>query len=350
MSLLGVALAFWLIVSYAALLIEIAGVLFGALLLSLALAPLAGRLAQWRIPRGLTVLAVYALGGALLIALAALLAPVVRAEAQLLRVRGPQLVQQISDWLAMLPGLGGVAPNLHQSIVTSLEQQLGGVADSVVRILSGTGGILLDLVIVGVLTYLFVTDHGMVNRLVVNWIPASHQPRLTAVIERLRQRLTRWIWAQALIALYFAVVYSVGLSMLGVPFALTIGIVGGLLEIVPYLGGALAVVLAVMSALPVDPWLALWVIIFHVIVVELESHVLAPALYGRVIGVHPALMLIALLAGAKTGGVLGVFFAIPVTVVVLAFVQELRRSSDVSVDGKREPTDTAIAPAHPKEE
>lgn len=67
-------------------------------------------------------------------------------------------------------------------------------------------------------------------------------------------------------------------------------------------------------------------------VVELESHVIAPALYGRVIGVHPVLMLIALLIGAKAGGVLGVFFAAPATVVLLAVGQELRFSTAEQVD------------------
>ncbi|WP_066790869.1 AI-2E family transporter [Chloroflexus islandicus] len=337
-SLLGVALAFWLIVSYATLLLEVAGVLFGATLLSLAIAPLADRLAHWRIPRGITVVAIYLIGGALLFSLAELLAPVIRTEIRLLRERGPQLVQQGSDWLSSLPGLGGIAASIHQNTAANLGQQLGSIAGSAVRIVTGTGGILLDLLIVAVLTYLFVTDHGLVARLLANWAPAAHRPRLASVLERLRRRLTRWIWAQVLIAGYFAAVYSVGLSVLGVPFAITIGIVGGLLEIVPYLGGALAVVLAVVSALQVSPWLALWVIIFHVIVVELESHVIAPALYGKVIGVHPALMLIALLVGAKAGGVLGVFFAIPVTVVVLAVVQELRR----------DPAEAASEPAQPR--
>ena len=82
--------------------------------------------------------------------------------------------------------------------------------------------------------------------------------------------------------------------------------------------------LAAISALSISPVMLLWVMVFHIIVVELESHVLAPALYGKVIGVHPALMLIALLIGAKLGGVLGVFFAVPSTVELLTLVQELR--------------------------
>ncbi len=330
LGLLSAVVAAWLIIHYATLLLEVVGILFGATLLSLAIVPIAERLAYWHVPRGITVLAVYILGGIVLIALIELLIPVIRIEAQALRSQGPHLFQQVTAWVSGLPVIGSTVLSMHQSTIPNLGQQLGNVIDSVVRILFGTGGLLLDLLIVTVLSFLFITDPGLPKRLIASWLPAAVQPRLQDFIERLRRRLTRWIWAQILIALYFVVVYSIGLSVLGVPFALTIGIVGGLLEIVPYVGGAFALILAVISSLSVSPWLVIWVIVFHVVVVELESHVIAPALYGRIIGVHPALMLLALFVGAKAGGVLGVFFAVPVTVVILACGQELRHSFTIS--------------------
>jgi len=144
------------------------------------------------------------------------------------------------------------------------------------------------------------------------------------VVAGLRQRLSRWVWAQAAIALYFALIFSAGLALLGVPFALTIGLVGGVLEIVPYLGGITATLLAITSALTVSPWLALWVVVLYVVVVEIEAHIVAPALYGRVVGLHPALILVALVTGAKAKGILGIFFAVPILVVLTALLEELR--------------------------
>jgi predicted PurR-regulated permease PerM len=120
------------------------------------------------------------------------------------------------------------------------------------------------------------------------------------------------------------VVFSIGLSLLNVPFAITIGVVGGVLELVPYLGGTIAVMLAVLSALTVDPVLVIWVILFHIVVVEIEAHIVAPSVYGRVTGLHPAGVLIALLIGAKAMGLVGVLFAVPAAVVLLAVMQEIR--------------------------
>ena len=113
--------------------------------------------------------------------------------------------------------------------------------------------------------------------------------------------------------------------MLGVPFAVSIGLAGGILEIIPYLGGAAAVSLAALSALTVKPLLALWVILLYVIVVEVESHLIAPTFYGRVMGLHPAAVLLALVIGAKVQGIVGIFFAVPVAVALGAVIQEVQK-------------------------
>lgn len=117
---------------------------------------------------------------------------------------------------------------------------------------------------------------------------------------------------------------------MGVPFALSIGIVGGFLEIVPYLGGIVAWLLAIFAAVSVSPLTILWVTIFYVAVVEIKTHIVAPALYGRVTGIHPALVLIALVVGAKTGGIIGVLFAVPVTVILVILLQEIRDTFTIS--------------------
>jgi predicted PurR-regulated permease PerM len=190
--------------------------------------------------------------------------------------------------------------------------------------ITGVGEVAIDLLIVLVLAYFFVTDVGLGERLLSLWVPRRYQPRARLIAAHLRSRLTRWMWAQLAVALYFAVIFSIGLNVLGVPFGLTIGTVGGVLELVPYLGGAVGVLLAVLSALTIKPVLVLWVLLFHVVVVEVESHIVAPTFYGRITGLHPATILIALLIGAKTQGLLGVLFAVPAAVVLSALLQELR--------------------------
>jgi predicted PurR-regulated permease PerM len=96
------------------------------------------------------------------------------------------------------------------------------------------------------------------------------------------------------------------------------------LEVIPYLGGLTAVVLAVLSALTVRPLLAVWVVLFYLAVAELEAHVIQPALYGRITGLHPAVVLGALLLGVKLGGIAGVLFSVPLAVVIVSLLKEAR--------------------------
>jgi predicted PurR-regulated permease PerM len=339
LGLLALGMAFWLIINHAGLLLEVLWVLFGALLLNLAIRPLAERLARWRIPRTVTVLGVYAVLAAVLTLVGNLLAPILSSEVAHLRSGGPDLLQAVATRLAAIPLLGRLMPSAD-TLAQSLSQRLDVMVSAALGTAASIGGLALDMLLVLVLAYFFVTDRTLGQRLLRDWSPSRYRPQVDAIIASASQRLTRWLWAQVAIASYFALVFSVGLTLLGVPFAFSIGLVGGILEIIPYLGGAVAVSLAAVSALTVKPLLALWVILFYVVVVEIESHLVAPTFYGRVIGLHPVVVLLALVVGAKAQGVLGVFFAVPVVVVLGVIIQEARKALVPAVEGVT--TDEAV--------
>lgn len=324
LELLGLGLSLWLIFSFSNLLLEVTLVLFGAFLLALAIHPLAESLnRRWFVPRGMTVIGVYLALAGLVIFLGDLLVPVISAEISNLQNRGPALLNELLAQTTALPVLKQWLP-LDSFLANNLGQRLGVLLNTLVGTVTGVGSLTLDVLITLVLAYFFTTDTSLGTGLMNTWIPIRYQPRARLVVRRLQQRLTRWIWAQLGIALYFAVVFSTGLSLLHIPFALTIGLVGGALEIVPYLGGVVAFFLAAASALTVDPWLVVWVGVFYLVVTEIESHVVAPAFYGRIISLHPVVVLVALLIGAKVKGILGVFFAVPIAVVLAAILHEVR--------------------------
>ena len=103
-----------------------------------------------------------------------------------------------------------------------------------------------------------------------------------------------------------------------------IGIVGGVLEVIPYLGGIIALTLGILSALTISPALAVWVLVAYVAVSTIEGHLVAPFLYGRALGLRSVVVLVALFVGGKAAGVLGIFFAVPVAVILTAIVQEVQ--------------------------
>jgi predicted PurR-regulated permease PerM len=323
LSLLALGLLLWFTITYAGLLMEVLWVLFGTLLLSIAIYPAVSLLTRWRIPRAVTVLGIYLLFGLLLALLGSLAAPAISKEITALQTSAPEIVQSTISRIAKTPLLSQLIPSTDV-LAQNLIQRVDLVVRTMVNAAASLGGMALDVLIMLVLAFFISTDANLGRRLMNDWIPAAYSARMDRLWERVRHRLTRWMWAQAGIALYFVVTFSAGLALLGVPFAFTIGLVGGILEIIPYLGGAVAVFLAMLSALTVRPLLAVWVFVLYLVVAELESHVIAPAFYGRAIGLHPAVVLTALLVGVKAGGVVGVLFAVPVAVVLVALLGEAR--------------------------
>jgi predicted PurR-regulated permease PerM len=321
-ALLGLALTTWLIISYTTLIFKLGWILLGALLLSLAIRPVVDRFERWRIPRGVTTVWLFLLGLGVLALLGAQLIPVIQAETAELRQRGPMLWQTMQVG-AMRTQFAQLAPSL-QSVVDAATGQWETVVASAVSTVAEVGGLLLNLMVILFLAYFLAVDERWAIHLLLGWIPQEQHAHVRDILKGIAQRLTRWVWAQAALSLFFAVVFSGGLWLLGIPFALTIGMVGGVLTIVPYVGGLLGAVLAILGGLTLGLTPVLWVVILVVVVVVVQTHVLAPLLYGKAIALHSALALLALFIGVEIAGVVGALFAVPVAVIVTVVVQELQ--------------------------
>jgi putative heme transporter len=328
LALFGLGLALWLAVTYLQDILAIGWVLFGAILLSLALQPLANRLSHYHIPRGVTVFMAYVAGAALLVGLGYLLAPIINQDVTYLQNNGSTLLQSALTRLANTP-IARWIPS-RDTLVQNISQRLDTIVTGAAGTLAGVSNLLLDLSVVFILAYFLVAHDGRWSeRMVVSWFPPDRQTHVREILDNTRQRLARWVLAQLAVALFFAVTFSIGLTLLGTPFALTIGIVSGLLCLIPipYLGAFIATGLTAVSAATGNPWLILWVAIYTTAVSAFEAHILLPVLYGRAVGLDSAVVLLALLAGAKIGGIVGVFFAVPAAVIALTILQEIQAAT-----------------------
>jgi predicted PurR-regulated permease PerM len=325
LALLGLGLVLWLAVVNIQDILAIGWVLFGAILLSLALRPLADRLSRYHVPRGVTVFAVYMAAAGLLVGLGYLLSPIIKQEVTYLQTNGSNLMQSSLAHLTNTP-LARWLPS-SDNLAQNLSQELDSIITGAVGTLAGVSNLFLELGVVFILAYFFVAgDDRWSERMVLAWLPPSHQGHVREILDRTRQRLSRWVVAQLAVGLFFAVTFSIGLTLLRVPFALAIGIVSGVLSLipVPYLGVFVATALTAVSAATSNPWQILWVGIYTLLVSSFEAHILLPILYGRAVGLDSAVVLIALLAGAKMGGIVGIFFAVPAAVITMTILQEIQ--------------------------
>jgi predicted PurR-regulated permease PerM len=212
------------------------------------------------------------------------------------------------------PSTDTLAGSLLQPLTPLLSDALGTVGKA--------SGLILDFLVLFILAFFYATTSLYSLESILRWFPSIDTAHARAVWDGICDRLARWVWAQAAMAILFAVITGCGLLVLGVPFALTIGTIGGLLQIIPFLGAIIALALAMLSALTVQPSLAVFVLILYLAVYAVESHLLAPYIYGRAIGLRSATVLLALFIGAKIQGIVGVLFAVPISVVLAAVLQE----------------------------
>lgn len=296
-------------------------VLFLSILIAATVSPAAHYFSRYRIPRGVTILAVYVLALLILAGVVALLVPLVVSEVTSLQSSLPQYARQIQAEVAR------VAPDQASklsagNIVSQLSGRLSAFAGELTNIVFGLVSTSINVILVLVMAYFMAAEENFARLVITRFAPPEQRERVTYLMGRTGTRLGEWARAQLLLALFFGVAYGVGLRIAGVHYAVTLAVVGAVLEIIPYVGGFITVALAVLVALTQQPILVLVVLGWYAVVVELEGHVLAPKLMDRVLGIHPLVIIIALFLGGESLGILGALLAVPIAIVFQVLLDE----------------------------
>ena len=300
-------------------------VLFLAVLLAAAVSTTANRLARYRVKRAVAILLTYLVIIAALVGIVALVVPLLTGEARLLRDNLPMYTERLNDALTRLPHPGGAALQ-----VADLTARLGDYAQAAVaglgRGVLDAGSVLVTTLLVFVIAFFLAVDERFAQLVITRFLPAAHRARAGALLGRIGDSLGAWVRAQLLVGLFFGVAFALGLALLRVPYAFTIGVVGAVLEIIPYIGGLITILLALLVAATTGQlWLVAAVLLWYVLVVNIESHVVYPKLVGEIVGLHPLVVVIALFLGAETLGILGALLAVPLAVLVQALLDEFYR-------------------------
>jgi predicted PurR-regulated permease PerM len=170
--------------------------------------------------------------------------------------------------------------------------------------------------------YLVIRPEPWINGF-VSLFPAGWRQRTREVLQALYQTVQRWFLGQLAAMTFIAVFWAISLSLIGVPFALLIGIFSGLISFIPYLGALISIVIPVLLALMSDPFSVVWVILAFVIIQQIEGNLLQPIIMSRAVDLHPALVVFAILVMGTLFGIVGVFLAVPLVAALQVLVREL---------------------------
>ncbi len=317
---LAIVAAVWVVMHLVSVLI----VLFSAILLATAIDAPVGWLQRRGVPRSAGVLAMYAVLVVVLGGVVALLVPLVSSEIATVQDDLPGWTTRLEDFVNRVRPAGSARAHLtFDELSKRLSSHLGTVASTLTNVSLAAGHAMALVFITFVAAYYLAASPGGGASVIERFLPVEHQPRATAIAAAVRDRIGGWVRGQVLVAGTFGIGMGIGLWLIGVPFAVSLGVIAGVLELVPYVGGAVTLLLALPLALTVGWPHAVGVVALYTVLVNVEAHVLSPWYVGRAVHLPPVVVLIALLAGAELAGLIGILLAIPATVVIWAVMDEL---------------------------
>ncbi len=184
---------------------------------------------------------------------------------------------------------------------------------------------LLGYFIIPVYLYYFLKDLPRIREGALALVPVRFRNHITDFADEIRDVLAAFVRGQLAVCAILAVLYSVGLYVIGIDLAVVIGTTAGIAFIIPYFGTILGIVLSMsMAALKFQDLLhPLLCLGWFVIVQSLEGAVITPRVVGEKVGLHPVVVILALLVGGELAGILGMLLAVPVTAVLNVFFRAL---------------------------
>lgn len=199
----------------------------------------------------------------------------------------------------------------------------GTVLGRITGVFSGVLGALLNVVIVIVLGSYLAAEPRLYSKGLASLVPARYRNDAEAVIEHISITLRRWLVGRMILMFVNGALTAVGLWFLGIPLALTLGLLAGLLNFIPNFGPLIAAVPAIMFALTIGPQTALYVGLLYLVVQSLDGFVLTPLVNRRSVALPPGLTISAqILLGVLVGG-MGILLAGPLTAVLVVVVRQL---------------------------
>jgi len=306
---------------------DILVIIFVALIIASAINEPVGWLHRRRIPRILGVVFVY-LGFLSLLSLAVILIfPPLAEQVKHLAVSFPGIVEKVGlgvqDWWGNFK-VEGIAQSFLGDISSSLSQTVSGFFTTITGVFGG----IFSVVFVFIFSFYLATQEKGIKGFVLALIPTEHRHYLSDLANRVQIKIGGWVRGQLLLMLIVGVLTYIGLSLLGVKYALVLALIAALFEIIPYLGPILAAIPAVILAFFQAPVLALMVVLLFTIINQVENYVIVPQVMKRAVGLNPIVIIVVMLIGAKLAGILGIILAVPTAAAITEVVKDFQKESD----------------------
>lgn len=321
-----VVLGIW----FAYLISDILIMIIFAVIITSAVDRWASKLQEFRIPRIGGVIMIY-LGVILfIVSISYLVMPVFLNEIGRFANNLPEYYNQIAQYL-------GAPDSASQSLMIGRSQEFlinfedkvlqagGGVFSFFRNVFSGIAAVIAMFV----LSFYLSLQEGGVRKFLQFITPREYEGYVLNLWQRTQNRLGQWLQGQLLLGLIVGILVFIGLSIIGVPYALILALLAAILELVPMAGPIIASIPAIILGFIIHPGTGFLVLIFYIVMQFIENHVLVPTVMKKAVGLNPVIVIISLLVGAKLGGIVGMLLAVPLAAVLMEILADLGEQTKI---------------------
>jgi predicted PurR-regulated permease PerM len=299
--------------------------------------PLVDRLETYKISRTNSVVIVFVVVFAFLLPFFVILIPLLEDQLKIFITKVPSYIHWIGETARpMLDSVGVAVPKVD---VESLSQTLtkewsaaGGLLKGIITTLSKSGlavmGWVANALLIPVITFYLLRDWDKLVAYIRELLPRNVEPKFSELTQESDDMLGAFLRGQVMVMFSLSVIYCIGLSILGVDFALLIGIIAGIISFIPYMGLIVGIAIATISALVETQSFLMVAGVIGVFTVAqvFEGFYLTPKLVGDRIGLHPVAVIFAVLAGGQLFGFFGILLALPISAVLAVLMRHAHDS------------------------
>jgi predicted PurR-regulated permease PerM len=266
----------------------------------------------------------------------------------------PTLIQQVNDFVRAVPGyvrdltagrgpLGFLETKYHvvervqEAVRGNGSGRLAGGATAALDVTRSVITFVAGVVTIAFMTFFMLLEGPAWRDRLIALLPARSQPRAHGIAHEVSRTIGGYVTGNLLISVIAGFTTTLVLLVVGVPFALALGLLVAILDLIPLAGATLAAIIVTLVALTHSLTAAIVVVAFFVVYQQLENHLLQPIVYGRTVQLSPLAILISVLVGAEVAGVIGALGAIPVAGTIQIVIVDWIRHRRASADGESGP-------------
>jgi predicted PurR-regulated permease PerM len=303
---------------------DVLALLFISIIIVAVIDPMVDWMQKKKIPRTLGVTIIY-LSFFIILGVASLfLTPLLGGQLSEFSSNIPQYSQSIEKTFQNFQDFLSV-----QHITFDIQQIFGEIGSSLSslskNIFSTTvgvfSGLISAIVVMSLAFYMAVREEGIKN-FVVMLTPEKYKEYAAKMVFRVMAKIGKWTQGQLILMITVAVLDSIGLYFLGVPYAIILGIFAGFMEIIPFIGPIISAIPGIILGFTISPLTGLLVFALYFIVQQIESNIIVPQVMKRALGLNPIAVILALLVGAKLGGVMGMILSVPIAATAGVFLSD----------------------------